>query len=254
MNCDELHILLHGYQDGELDLVRSLEVEAHLGGCSACAELSRQNQELRQALRAPALYQRARPQLRERILSSLPRERATLPPLPARARRFRFLAVGLGSAAVVLLAILTWGIVHLRSLDEEEFLVREVVSGHVRSQLSNRLLDVEASDAHTVKPWYQGKLDYSPPVRDLGDEGYPLQGGRLEYLDNRKAAALVYKRRQHVINLFVWPASASGGQPSHTLTRQGYHLIHFTHDGFSYWAISDLNEDELHKFVDLIQR
>jgi anti-sigma factor RsiW len=105
-----------------------------------------------------------------------------------------------------------------------------------------------------VKPWFNGQLDFSPTVNDLANEGFPLAGGRLDYVDNHSAAALVYKRHQHVINLFIWPSTAGTEEPLRILTRQGYHAIHWTQGGFTYWAISDLNEQELQEFARLIQQ
>jgi anti-sigma factor RsiW len=256
VNCAELQPLLHGYQDGELDLVRNLEIERHLEGCPACAAALKQLQELRQALREPGLYHRPGPQLRERILAALPRQR----PFSSTARkvgegRRRFLAVPLGvAAAVALVALLTWGLQHLRSVQDEDFLVREVVSAHVRSEFPDRLVDVESSDTHRVKPWFNGKVEFAVPVTNLADQGYPLVGGRLDYLDDRKVAALVYQRRKHTINLFLWPAGGGSDQPARALTRKGYHLLHWVHDGFTYWAISDLNAQELCEFAELLQR
>jgi anti-sigma factor RsiW len=253
LNCHELNTLLHGYLDGELDLVHNLEIEGHLGQCSACAAGLRQEQHLREALRDPTLYHRAGSRLRERILSALP-QRAATSPLPRRSRRIPALAAALATAAcLAFLALLTWEIV--RSNRGDDFLVREVVAGHVRSMMDKHpVVDVKSSDTHTVKPWFHGKVDYAPPVRDLTDQDFPLSGGRLDYLDNQKVAALVYKRHKHVINVFVWPQADGRAEATQELTRQGYNLIHWTRDGFTYWAISDLNLQDLREFAALLQR
>jgi anti-sigma factor RsiW len=255
VNCDELKNLLHGYLDQELDLVRSLEIEHHLQECAHCAEAWQQHLRLRQLLCQPALYHRAAPDLRQRILSSLSQPHAGPATQPARHRRPRFPTAALGMAAsLAFVALLTWTIARHSSADGEDVLVRDVVTAHVRSQLLDRPPDVASADTHTVKPWFQGKVDFAPPVRDLAEQGYPLSGGRLDYLDNRNVAALVYQRRKHVINLFLWPAPDRGDTALHTLTRQGYQLLHWTQGGFTYWAISDLNERELRAFAELIQR
>ena len=130
-----------------------------------------------------------------------------------------------------------------------------MVASHVRSlMLPGRDVDVASSDQHTVKPWFNGRLTFSPPVKKLDGAGFELVGGRLDYLDRQKVAALVYKRRSHVINLFVWPAADRSARPPRTLTDQGYHVIHWSEGDLTYWAVSDLNEAELREFVDLIGR
>ena len=132
----------------------------------------------------------------------------------------------------------------------DELLGREAVSNHVRSLMADHIADVPTSDQHTVKPWFNGKLDFSPPVIDLDEQGFSLVGGRLDYLDSRVVAALVYKRRQHVINLFVWPTDESD-RAGQTATYQGYNVVHWRQDNMSYWAVSDLNANELREFAQL---
>jgi anti-sigma factor RsiW len=119
--------------------------------------------------------------------------------------------------------------------------------------MANHLTDVSSSDQHTVKPWFNGRLDFSPPVKDLTDRGFPLVGGRLDYLSDRPVAALVYRRQQHFINLFIWPVTSDPDGEKRIMTRQGYHLIHWTGAGMTYWAVSDLNVGELQEFVRILQ-
>lgn len=250
MNCEEIHDLLHGYVDGELDLVRSLEIERHLQQCAACSGAVQRHLALRTALNGAALYQRPPAQLGERIRSSLRQANGRRPTLLSRSRRPLALA-----ASLAVVALVAWGVLRLLSpAAAEDRLVQEVVADHIRSLLPGHLLNVESSDQHTVKPWFQGRVDFSPPVKDLTDQGFPLLGGRLEYLDNRNVAALVYKRHQHIINLFIWPAPADGDGVTRVMTRQTYHLIHWTKAGLTYWVVSDLNEMELRDFVRLIQQ
>ena len=148
-----------------------------------------------------------------------------------------------------------WGLARvLLARPDDAFLTQELVAGHVRSQmLPSHRFDVASSDPHTVKPWFEGKLDFSPPVKDLAGQDFPLVGGRLDYLHNRPVAALVYQRRKHSINLFIWPSSPGDEAAPKKLTRQGFHLIQWTRSRTTFWAISDLNEEELQEFVRLIQ-
>ncbi len=249
MNCDELQVLLDGYADGEVDLARSLEIERHLRGCPACAEALAGRQALGDALRRAAPYHRAPAGLRERVLSSVRRSAATR---PAAAPPWRPLAL---AASLAFAALLTWGAVRLWSSHRpEDVRAQEVVTAHVRSLLATHLLDVASSDQHTVKPWFKGQVDFSPEVRDFAEEGFPLAGGRLDYVDGRTAAVLIYNRRKHVINLFLWRAPGEADAAPRSLTRQGYHLIHWTDAGLTFWAVSDLNEGELQEFVRLVRK
>jgi anti-sigma factor RsiW len=131
---------------------------------------------------------------------------------------------------------------------------QDLIAGHVRSLMASHLTDIASSDQHTVKPWFEGKLDFSPPVSDLADQGFPLVGGRLEYLDNRPVAVLVYRHQQHVINLFVWPATPGTSAGVQTTVRQGYQLLHWTQGGLQYWAVSNLNLGELQTFIQAVQQ
>lgn len=249
MSCQETRGLLDAYFDGELDLIRSLDFERHLGECSRCRGMHDQYEQLRQSLRASSLYFQAPVALEQRIRAQLHRadEQKTKilrPKFPLPAWRLALVAAGL-----VLLAVFSAVLIEMfRRPSPSDVLAQQVVSSHIRSLMANHLTDVSSTDQHTVKPWFNGKLDFAPVVKDLAHQGFPLTGGRLDYLDGRSVAALVYKRHQHTINLFIWPSSQADSEPK-TAAIRGYNLIHWTQSHMAYWAISDLNVRELTDFV-----
>ncbi len=251
MNCQETQNLIHAYLDGELDLVKSLEIEQHLEDCPACSQAYKNQQALRAAISANAdtLYYRAPAPLRKRIQSSVRRAGQTTS--APRVMPWRWLGV---AASLVVVALVAWGLTRsLSAPSADDLLTQEVVASHVRSLMLNHLSDVASSDQHTVKPWFDGKLDFSPTVQDLANQGFPLIGGRLDYLDNRPVAALVYRYQQHFINLFVWPSTGTSNVNTSMTTRQGYHVANWTQSGMTYWAVSDLNDSEFQEFVRLVQ-
>ena len=149
---------------------------------------------------------------------------------------------------VSLLAVVWSGGLYLTLPSAQERLTEELISSHVRSLQVDHLADVISSDRHTVKPWFNGKLDFSPPIIDLAPQGFPLVGGRLDYLDGRTVAVLIYRRNQHPINLYIWSSTDKDAKPQ-VQSRQGYHLIRWTASGMNYWAVSDLTTNELEFFV-----
>jgi anti-sigma factor RsiW len=248
MTCQETRQLLDAYVDGELDLVRSLDLERHLESCAECHAVAAQVEGVRSAVQTYNPYFLAPAGLETRIRAQLrlPAEAQPETVPPKNFLIWRFAAV---AASLVGLAVLTaMFVTTLRRPSEADTLARQVVSGHIRSLMANHLADVPSSDQHTVKPWFNGKLDFSPPVKDLKPEGFPLTGGRLDYLDTRPVAALLYQRNRHTINLFVWPSPPSDAGPR-TFTINGYNLIHWTQSGMTYWAVSDLNSRELNEFA-----
>jgi anti-sigma factor RsiW len=252
MSCQDRQDLIHGYLDGALDLVGSLEMEQRLRDCQECSQAYQNYQALRSAITTGSLYYKSPAHLQKRIQSAVRKAaKAEIRPPIWSWRRLFALSSGL---ALAVLAILAW--VFLAPLPRHsanDLLTQEIVSSHVRSLMADHLTDVTSSDQHTVKPWFNGKLDFSPPVKDLTDRGFPLAGARLDYLSNRPVAALVYRRQRHFINLFIWPSTSDPDREGRTGARQGYHLIHWTMAGMTYWAVSDLNAGELLEFVRILQ-
>jgi anti-sigma factor RsiW len=252
LSCQTAQDLIHGYLDRELDLGRSLEVEQHMQECQVCASAFRNQIALRSALKDSSLYYSAPRRLEKRIRSSLRREaRSEISP---RGFVWGWLPMGAALAFVLLMAFVVWRSVPGLRPSADEVLAQEIVSNHVRSlQLESHRTDVISSDQHTVKPWFDGKLDFAPPVKDFSSQGFPLIGGRLDYLNNRAVAALIYQRQKHYINLYIWPAEQSNSTGEVSTKRQGYNLLHWSNSGMNYWAISDLNTVELHEFSRLVQ-
>ncbi len=255
MNCQEIKSLKHAYADRELDPVRTTEIEQHLGGCPACSQVYENIRALGSALKSADLYFKAPAQLKSSIRASLAVERSDAPRLQRSEAStlswwhwFKFGLPIAGTAVVAFLLAVTF----VRPSADER-LGQEVTAGHVRSLMANHLTDVASSDQHTVKPWFDGKVDFAPPVKDLAAQGFPLVGGRLDYLQDRQVAALVYQRQKHFINLFIWPEPRNSNTSAKPIVRRGYNLIHWSGSGMTFWAASDLNAAELREFVELIK-
>jgi anti-sigma factor RsiW len=250
LTCQEAQTLIHAYIDDELDLTKNLETEEHLAGCAACVQAHAGLQAVRTAIQNNSLFFQTPTGLAKRVQSSL-RESSRPDRTPGVSSR-RLLAV---AASLALVSTVGWGLFRgLSTHSADVFLTQELVASHVRSQmLASHRFDVASADPHTVKPWFEGKLDFSPPVKDLVTDGFPLIGGRLDYLHGRAVAALVYQRRKHSINLFIWPSSPGSDAAARTVTRQGYQLVQWTQSGMTFCAVSDLNERELEEFARLIQ-
>jgi anti-sigma factor RsiW len=245
MTCDEAEILLHALIDGELDAGHAREVEAHIAGCAACAAQLAAYRQMSQEIAKADLRYAAPPALRQRIEASLPRSLPkSLAPAPSRRNVLRGFALG---SAVSALAATGLVAIVLRA-DDEQRIMSEVVSAHLRSLQAGHLTDVISTDQHTVKPWFNGRLDVSPPVIDLTSKGFTLVGGRLDYIDARAIGAVVYRRRQHVINLFVAQTANTERRAAKIETIQGFNIRRWSDRGLNYWAISDIGADELSEF------
>ena len=245
MNCQQAKPLIDPYADGELEAATILELEQHLQSCSACTLAWRNLHRLKKALKQDALYFTAPAELRQRIKAELPSPERAVTHRPA--WNWNWLTTAMSGAFAVCLALLL--VVTQTRPSSEKQLAQEIVSSHVRSLMGSHLMDVVSTDKHTVKPWFNGKLDFSPPVEDFAAEGFPLSGGRLDYVSGRSVAALVFQRHKHVINLFVWPAKENGSNPTSVTPSQGYNLIHWSEAKMAFWAVSDLNAKELMEFV-----
>ena len=236
MTCVAAQPLLHAYLDGELDLTASLGIEQHLGSCLECSAAYRKLELLRAEIADADLDFASDAVLQRLRASTQPKERKSAWRTPA------YLAA---AAAVLVLAFLLPG----RFTAGRASTDREIVDSHLRSLLGDHLIDIPSSDRHTVKPWFQGKLEFAPPVPDLSAKGFTLVGGRLDVIDTRKVAALVYKRRDHVINLWISQGDAGQGESE----VGGYHLIRWSKDGMTWRAVSDLDAAELRTFAAAIR-
>lgn len=251
MACQGRAELLQAYFDRELDVVRSVEFEEHLKSCPDCAAELRADEAMRQSLHAADLYERAPERLRNRVGAGLPRK-AEPASMPA-GRRTALEWLTIAAAIVIAIFIGARLFPNRGGQPQANLLTQEIVASHIRSLQPGHLFDVQSTDQHTVKPWFDGKLDFSPPVKDLADQGFPLVGGRLDYLNHRDVAALVYQRHKHLINVFIWPAESKPAKLPETQTIQGYNLDFWWRDGMYFCAASDLNVSELRQFVQHLQ-
>ena len=245
MNCQDAQNLMHGFTDGELDLLSNVAIEKHLQDCPLCHRVYQNHLALKSALRSDSLYFKSPANLQKHVRTAL-REASKDEPKPV-ILSWRWLAFG---TSLAFIAVIIWSLAFTKSRPStDELLAQEIVSGHVRSLMASHLTDVPSSDQHTVKPWFDGKLDFSPTVTDLAARGFHLIGGRLDYIGNRPVAALVYQRRQHLINLFIYPSIDEPNKGNKIAIRQGYNLIHWNRTGMNYWAVSDINLSELQEFA-----
>ena len=255
MDCKRTLALLSAHLDQELGLSESSEIDQHLQTCAACHNAFANQSAVRDAVKQRATYFQAPIDLESRISAALPLEPG-IAAVTAKRRPWQWGSWNWLNAGTMLasLVALVWSAgLYLATPSPNELLAEEVVSSHVRSLMVNHLADVASSDQHTVKPWFNGKLDFSPIVKDLAAQGFPLVGGRLDYLDHRSVAALVYRHRLHLINVYSWPAPGNQQTELDTLSIQGYHLVHWRAAGMIYWMISDLDMRALTAFANTLR-
>lgn len=232
--------MLGPFFDGELDVNSGLRLRLHLSGCDGCTAALARLHSRRDMIRNSDLTYQAPPDLEARIRKSIRADRQT-------ASDWRFW--GALAAAILLASTLSIRLLQQRASSHGQ-LDDQVISSHVRAMMTGHTTDVISTDRHTVKPWFNGRIDFSPPVNDLAPQGFALAGGRVDYVAGRPVAALVYQRRKHVIDLFIWPAGP--GEPTGDQSSKGYNVMRWSAGGMYYAAVSDLNKTELGQFEDLL--
>jgi len=245
VNCHEAQEMIHAYVDDQLDLVKTLDMEKHLRDCSQCAAVHRNIVALRSSIRDGSLYFRAPPSLERRIRSSVLKN--------SPAKRTPWSRTWLAAAAALAIATSAWLAMRERGDSAQGLLASEVTSAHIRSLMAEHLWDVKSTDQHTVKPWFDGKLDFAPDVRDFKNDAFALEGGRLDYVAGRPVAALIYRHEKHFINLFIWPANGQSDQSEVATSHQGYALLHWVRSGMNYWAVSDTSGQTLRSFAKMMR-
>ena len=240
MSCELVERDFDAYLDRELDAKSSAAVREHLRTCPACGRQIAQREALARLVRG-APYYSAPDRLRSRVLAQYTRSHSMRRVLTWAAAAALVLSAGAGMTL--------WRPASSRA----HAIADQVVSDHVRSLMANHLFDVQSTDLHTVKPWFLGKLDFSPPVVDLASTGFPLVGGRLDYVNGQTVAALVYQRQKHTINVFISPEDGAPSTRDIVLTIRGFNVRHWSDNGMSFWAVSDLNGAELVEFTSALQ-
>jgi anti-sigma factor RsiW len=251
--CDKV-LLVQAELDGELDAAAAAALAAHHATCPVCQAAAAELAQARALIGAQPLYQAMPDDVRARIIAQIaaaqPRHATIDSPRTAHRGLGMWRGWWTGAAGFGLGAACAAGLSFLILVPQQPGLVGQVVASHIRALQPGHLEDVPSTDQHTVKPWFDGRIDFAPPVKDLATQSFPLRGGRLDYVDGRPVAALVYQHAKHFIDLFVWPAPAGAAQPPQTATRQGYNVVHWRQDGMTLWAVSDMEADLLRKFAE----
>jgi mycothiol system anti-sigma-R factor len=249
VSCELTKTTLHGYLDSELDASRAADFEHHLENCPECVAALEGQESLRSAMNRERLYEKAPASFRRKVLA------AVRPTSPVAVMPRRTSWQWLAAAAAILLAVYAgWRVLPgLRGSNDEAILATQVVDAHLRSLQPGHLTDVLSTDQHTVKPWFAGKVDFSPPVRDFAEQGFPLQGGRLDIIQSHAVAALVYGRRKHFVNVFIWPTQARDAAPR-SGSHQGYQWLDWHKAGMQFYAVSDVSPADLQQLQRLLDQ
>lgn len=250
MQCQESKKILDAYVDNEVDVLQSVALEEHLAGCAQCAQTLESRRVIRSAIQNADLRYTAPPEL----LTSVRKELRFSEPKGVSLKWLQFKHVALGFAGATVLFLLVAGIMGFWfHVPEDEKIARAATDDYIRAMLmENHGVDVISQDSHTVKPWFNGKVSFSPPVVDFADKGFPLAGGRVDFVNNQSVAALVYKHGPHFINLFLYPVTEGGHEGERQ--ERGYKVLYWAKDGMQYWAVSDMNLQELQQFAGLVKQ
>lgn len=238
--CEQAQPLLHALIDGELDAGHVQEIEQHVATCANCAAKLAAYRDLHTRMSGANLKMSAPRALHDRIDRALP--------VAGKAMSRRAALRGFAAGSIVSAALAASLVLVITRTDEDTRIAGEALSAHLRSMQAEHLTDVLSTDQHTVKPWFNGRLDVAPPVADLTTQGFTLIGGRLDYIDGKPVAAIVYRRRKHIINLFVLPNPHAVPEAASAQTLQGFNLLRWSEHGLTLWAVSDIQADELAEF------
>ncbi len=252
MICELAQTTIHGYFDGELDAVRSAEFERHLERCTECQSALAGIESLHTRIQRSNLYEPVSPELRNRIRRQINQAAGKTSTKPGFLRRKWFLVPTFGALAAAT-AVITIMVFVVQPRTQSARITAELIDAHVRSLQPGHLIDVESTEQHTVKPWFDGKLDFIPPVSDYSEQGFPLVGGRLDVVDGHSVAALVYSRGKHFVNLFVWPYGEKESNSDQSGSRQGYNWVSWQSGDMRFCLISDAAVSDLRELKDLIQ-
>ncbi|HXB20093.1 MAG TPA: anti-sigma factor [Candidatus Solibacter sp.] len=249
MLCRDSKKVLGAFVDNEIDLMQSVALEEHLASCADCTAFMEGQRAVKDLLKNGNFRFSAPPGFKEELLRELQ------PPPPKKLRLWSFTSAPVwraaAAAAIIILSVGLITLLYKESSVNKMAAQNEIVDSHIRSLLMNHLTDVASTDQHTVKPWFNGKLAFSPKVVDFSDKGFPLIGGRLDTMDGQTVAALIYRHRQHVINVFTYPHS--GAFRPLASEQRGYRIIHWAESGMEFWLVSDLNPEELEQFAELLR-